>query len=131
TIDSVFPLVFNLEGVATAVIEVPLPPGAGDPPEYRTSDIRLDITRNGDIIHRQIYYNVPLAPGGLPTPDNFQFLDETSLYLALPPATAPDTFTLPENGNPPAFGALRDAVNAVLAADPGGTNIASEAGQLT
>jgi hypothetical protein len=127
-----FPMVFDMQAVATAVIEVPVPPGVGDPPEHQTSDIRLEITRGGaEIIHRQIYYNVPLAPGGIPTPDTFPSIAETSLHLALPSGNVPGAFEMPENGNPPAFSDLLSAVNQVLQDDPGGTSIDAEADTLT
>src|ERR1700752_891551 len=52
--------------VATAVMEVPDAPAGG---EYQTADVRLVITRNGnELVHKELYYNVPVAPGALPAP---------------------------------------------------------------
>ena len=108
--------------VATAVIEIPDPPAGG---EYKTADVRLVITRGGkDIIHKQIYYNVPLNPGPLPlNPNNYQTLPTTSLHLALP---APgqqlnSALTSPEDGTAPNFMNLRTAVENVLNQEPGNT----------
>src|SRR6185369_14843848 len=54
--------------VATAVIEIPDPP-AGH--EHRTADVRLVLTRGGsEIIQKQVYYNVPVAPAPLPASGN-------------------------------------------------------------
>ena len=105
--------------VATAVIEV-----EANHPEHRTSDIRLEITKDGgEIVHRQVYYNVSMAEGGLPDSNEFQFQPVTSLYLFLPVGQTFDAgdahVELPEDGGPPNFEDLRDAVNAVLDADPG------------
>jgi hypothetical protein len=109
--------------VATAVIAV-----NGDP-EHRTSDVRLEISRNGGtIIHQAVYYNVPMAGGDMPAPGAFENLGPTSLYLALP---APgqevepgEAFVeLPVDGTPPSFAAVREAVETVLAQDPGDGSI--------
>ncbi|PFJ40214.1 insecticidal toxin complex protein [Priestia megaterium] len=105
--------------IATAVIVID-PPSEG---EYNTADILLKITRNGeDIVPKQVYYNVPLTSGNLPSnPNKYQTLTVTSLYLSLP---APEeqlhpAFTLLEEGTVPNFMALRTAVENVLTKEPG------------
>ncbi len=106
--------------VGTAVIDIP------GGVEYQTADIRLEITRaGGEIIHNQKYYNVPVQPGAIPGPGSFQGISETSLHLPLPVAglnlDPNDAFVnLPEDGSPPNYESLRQAVLIVLDADPGG-----------
>jgi hypothetical protein len=104
--------------VATAVIVIPDPPAGG---EHDTADIRLVIHRNGEIVHRQLYYNVPVAPAPRPgNPKSYPSLAPVSLYLELP-AAAQGTgmgFTLPEDGTPPRFDTRRTAVDDVLNDDP-------------
>lgn len=107
--------------VATAVIEIPDPPAGG---EYRTADIRLVITRNGnEIAHKPVYYNVPVAPAPIPAnPNAFPGLQPISLHLALPSAAQPSgALILPEDGTAPNFATLRTAVETVLNKDPGST----------
>jgi Tc toxin complex TcA C-terminal TcB-binding domain len=107
--------------IATAVIEIPDPPAGG---EYRTADVRLVITRNGNAIaHKPIYYNVPVAPAPIPAnPNAFPGLQTISLHLALPSSAQPSpTVVLPEDGTAPNFANLRTAVETVLNADPGNT----------
>jgi hypothetical protein len=107
--------------IATAVIEIPDPPAGG---EYRTADVRLVITRNGnEIAHKPVYYNVPVAPASIPAdPNDFPGLQPISLHLALPSSAQPSpTVILPEDGTAPNFTALRTAVETVLNADPGNT----------
>jgi hypothetical protein len=111
----------NFSAVATAVIQIPDPPAGG---EYRTADVRLVITRNGNqIAHKPIYYNVPVAPAPIPAnPNDFRQLEPISLHLALPSSAQPSpTVVLPEDGTAPNFANLRTAVEAVLNADPGNT----------
>jgi hypothetical protein len=117
----------NFSAVATAVIEIPDPPAGG---EYRTADIRLEITRNGSpIAHKPIYYNVPVALTPIPAdPNDFPNISDPlgnpiiSLHLALPSSSQPSpTVVLPEDGTAPNFANLRTAVEAVLSADPGNT----------
>jgi hypothetical protein len=132
------PLPPVLQSIATAVIEFDYPPGSTQyalpsSGEYRTADIKLAITRNGnEIAHRQVYYNVPLEPGRLPNPPvppadqfypyQFTTYSEISLHLALPSSEAASpTLILPEDGTAPNFAVLRTAVETVLNADPGNT----------
>jgi hypothetical protein len=126
--------------VATAVIE--LPP---DQTEYRFSDLRFKIERNGkEIINRSVHYNVPLVSvDSVPQPviphpaepisDPYRRLDPVSIYLPLPePGRELDPTVgyvdLPEDGAPPNFAPLKAAVEKVLAADPG---IPTDLTQLT
>jgi hypothetical protein len=122
-----FPLVWQPQAVATAVIPILDPPAGG---EYRTADIRLEITRNGSpIAHKPIYYNVPVALTPIPAdPNDFPNISDPlgnpiiSLHLALPSSSQPSpTVVLPEDGTAPNFANLRTAVEAVLSADPGNT----------
>jgi hypothetical protein len=111
----------NFFAVATAVIEIPDPPAGG---EYRTADVRLEITRNtNEIVHQQIYYNVPVAPAPIPAdPNGFPGLQPISLHLAIPSGEqASPTVILPEDGTAPNFTTLRTAVEDVLNAEPGST----------
>ncbi|MET0453846.1 MAG: neuraminidase-like domain-containing protein [Mycobacterium sp.] len=111
------------QSVATAVIELALPQAH---PEHLTTDLRLEITRGaGTIVHRQVYFNVPVSGGGPPSPDSFPDLQPTSLFLALPEpgreVDPGDAFVeLPADGTPPRFDDLLSAVNVVLGHDPGG-----------
>lgn len=109
--------------VATAVIEIPDPPAGG---EYNSADIRLVITRGGnEIVHKQVYYNVPVAPAPMPgDPNDFQRLQPVSLHLALPsPGQQLSATALsPEDGTAPGFSTLSAAVENVLNAEPGNLN---------
>jgi|APLak6261663543_1056040.scaffolds.fasta_scaffold00218_3 hypothetical protein len=109
--------------VATAVIEIPTPPAGG---EYNTADIRLVIKRGSNQTdHKQIYYNVPVAPAPIPgDPNTFPGLGPISLHLALPSPGQQLSVTglLPEDGTAPNFSALRTAVENVLNVEPGNLN---------
>ena len=118
------PIIPVAQAVATAVIELDLPPGH---PEHTTVDLRLEITRGaGTIVRRQVHFNVPVSGTGLPGPGAFPDLEPTSLFLSLPEpgreVDPTDAFVeLPEDGTPPRFDDLLRAVNIVLGHDPGGT----------
>jgi hypothetical protein len=111
----------NFFAVATAVIEIPK-----DYPwisEYRAIDVRLVITRDGnEIVHKQFYYNLPLAPVALPkNPNEFPKLEPISLHLALP---APGQQLTTIAGEPadvalPDFASVREAMESVLRAEAG------------
>ncbi|HEY7496087.1 MAG TPA: neuraminidase-like domain-containing protein, partial [Candidatus Tectomicrobia bacterium] len=118
------------QAAATAVIEVNLP---ANHPEHNSYDIRLEITRGGgEIVHRQVYFNVPTDPRLLPPPSQDWQEDPdrptslhlvTSLHLALPPSgsernTADAFVDLPSDGTPPSYDDLRGAVLQVLSGDP-------------
>ncbi|MEH7275211.1 neuraminidase-like domain-containing protein [Neobacillus vireti] len=107
--------------VATAVIEIPDPPPGG---EFKTADVRLEITRGGkDFIHRQKYYNVPVETGTLPVNLNdICTIITTSLHLTLPvPGEQLEPILTTLNGNAPNFMELRTAVENVLNQEPGNT----------
>lgn len=122
--------VIRFYAVATAVIEIPDPPDHG---EYQTADVRLVITRgDNDFVHKQVYYNVPVAPGPIPEPVNpndFPVISDPSgnpiisLHLALPSPgqQLSSTVIVPEDGTAPNFGNLRTAVENVLTSEPGDT----------
>jgi hypothetical protein len=118
------------QSVATAIIEVNPP---ANHPEHKTSDIRLEITRgSGEIINREVHYNVPEAEGNLPNRSEFQLQAVTSLYVFLPPPAQQldpsDAYVeLPEDGAPPNFADLRAAVLAVLESDPEAGNFELDA----
>ena len=122
----------TMEAVATAVI-VPNPP-AGHPeyPGPESYDLKLVLTRGADTFPDLTFdYNIVPAPDPGPGPlsqETYTAL-AASAYATVPPA-APAAFTLPADGTPPAFKDLVKAVDAVLALDPGGTDLASHA-QLT
>lgn len=108
--------------VATAVIEDTTPPL----PEHVTRDIVLEIQRGGgEIIHRQVYYNVPVSPLALPADRALlPGLIPTGLHLALPAAgqqvDPTDAFVeLPQDGTPPNYADLLGAIQTVVAGDPG------------
>ena len=115
----ILPGVFVPFSVATAVIE------DTTAIEHDTRDLVLVITRGtGEIIHRQVYYNVPISSDALPgDTSDYPALDTTSLYLTLPPAGQQfdpnDAFVeLPEDGTPANFEDVKGAIEAVLKQDP-------------
>jgi hypothetical protein len=118
----------HLEAVATAVIIVTPPAGHVDYPQPNSYDIRLDIERNGrDMGHRRLDYNVEVVTvASLSSSQKVYFGMEASSYMTLPSGAGLDPAVayvdLPPNGQPPAFDALCDAIDLVLAADPNGPN---------
>jgi Tc toxin complex TcA C-terminal TcB-binding domain len=107
------------ESVATAMIVVNEPAGYA---EYVSPDLLLQITRAGvTIAETTLYYDVVVSTTAVPgTSQEIVDLQPTALYL---PLTAPADnvlFTMPSDGSAPSFAALKTAVQAVLAADPGG-----------
>ncbi|PYP83713.1 MAG: insecticidal toxin complex protein [Blastocatellia bacterium AA13] len=112
----------NLFAVATAVIEIP---DALITREFRTVDARLVITRDGgEIIHKQLYYNVPVAPVSIPkSPNDFPTLTPISLHLALPARgqQLPKTAAEPLDAPVPNFAKLLSAIEQVLTAEQGDT----------
>ena len=107
------------ESVATAMIVVNEPAGYA---EYVTPDLMLQITRAGvTITETTLYYDVVVLTAAVPAASqDIVDLEPTALYL---PLTAPANnmlFTMPSDGSVPSFTSLKTAVEAVLAADPGG-----------
>jgi len=107
------------ESVATAMIVVNEPAGY---PEYVGPDLLLQISRAGVTITETIlYYDVVVSTAPVPgaSQDIIQ-LGPTALYLPIPAPADNLLFTLPSDGSAPNLTALKNAVQAVLAADPGG-----------
>jgi hypothetical protein len=108
--------------VATAVIEIP----DTDPDtrtEYETSDIRIEVERGGrTIVKSDLNFNVLENRSPKPPPSVFPNLSPVSLYISLPAPRDIDLDTsileLSEDGRPPNFSDLYDAVRAVLIEDP-------------
>jgi len=107
--------------VATAVISVP-----PSTPEYVSPNIQIAFVRGTQtVLDPNVYYEVLLFPGPLPT--NYQDIPPSSVsaYVTLPPpppavsSTAAPPLQLSTNGNPPNYGDLKTAINAVLTKDPG------------
>ncbi|GII82660.1 hypothetical protein Ssi03_06500 [Sphaerisporangium siamense] len=118
---------FSYQAAATAVIAVAPPNPPASRPEHATRDIRLEITRNGTIVDRRVYMNVPEATGTIPANRAlFPGLEPTGLYLGLPgPGRAIDPadayVELPADGSAPPYDQVLNAVARVLGDDPGGT----------
>jgi hypothetical protein len=93
----------NVFAVATAVIIVP-----SNQNEYRTFDVRLDVSRNGEVIHKQTYYNVSVSSSDIPNILSiFQTLEPVGLYLPLiPPNQVKAANILPKDGTVPNFAVL-------------------------
>jgi hypothetical protein len=116
----VFPLLPSPEAVATAVIDPNLLPAGYK--EYVSPDLRLEISSNGTtILDKNFYYDVTTVPGPVPATASFPTLpaSDVGVYLKLPRPVAPGlaSLDLSDDGSPPNYKALTDAVNAVLAAD--------------
>jgi hypothetical protein len=104
--------------VATAVIPLFAPP-----PPNGYLDITIKVTRGSELIPINTkFYNVPVENSALPTPDQYQGIpvNETSLYLALPPPVSSNTISLviPSDGSAPQFDALYAAMQTALTNDP-------------
>jgi hypothetical protein len=123
----------GLFAVATAVIEIPKDYSWRS--EYRSLDVRLVITRDGnEIVQKQVYYNVPVAQAPVPEdPNDFPKLQPVSLIVSLP---APGQQLARVAGEPvdaslPGFANLRTAMEGVLRTelgtdtDPGTNDIAN------
>ena len=121
-----FVTAIDLQAVATAVIPYN-PPAAEYPAINPRPDLRVQFVRAGSkpIIVQDVYYDVPLlTAGAAPSPDQYQYIADTSVsaYVTLPPTPIPGTATLDlsSDGSIPDYDDLLAAVNTVLAADPGG-----------
>lgn len=113
----------RLEAVATAIIEL-TPPAA----EFNTTDLRLEIRQGTQLVaYERLDFNVKVEPNA-PLSNNpltYIGVDPPAVVLTLPdPAVALDPnaafVELPPDGTPPKFVPLRNAINKVLAQDPGG-----------
>ena len=115
----------DMQAVATAVIPYAAPPAEYPGGASKRPDLRIQFQRGGQtIIDPDVYYNVALhSAGAAPAPDDYQSLsdDSVSAYVTLPAALAPGVagVDFPADGGLPAYDALLDAINTVLAADPG------------
>jgi hypothetical protein len=114
----------RLEAVATAIIEITAPPAA----EFNTTDLRLEIRQGTQIVaYERLDFNVKVEPNApiSTNPLTYISVDPPAVVVTLPdPAVALDPnaafVDLPPDGTPPKFVPLRDAINKVLAQDPGG-----------
>lgn len=110
--------------VATAVIPIP-----GGMTEYLTSDLRLEVKRGTRVIvKRDLDFNVPVTENiPMPAPAGFPALQPVSLHIALPAPLKVDLNTaiieLSEDGRPPNFDDLYQAVKTVLVQEPGIPNV--------
>ncbi|MGF6201732.1 neuraminidase-like domain-containing protein [Pseudomonas laurylsulfatiphila] len=113
----------RLEAVATAIIEL-IPPAA----EFNTTDLRLEIRQGTQLVaYGRLDFNVKVEPNA-PISNNpltYIGVDPPAVVVTLPdPAVALDPnaafVELPSDGTPPEFVSLCNAINKVLAQDPGG-----------
>ena len=77
---------------------------------------------SGKIPINATFYNVLAQSSQAPAPGIYQLIpdNETSFYLTLPPVpgTVPIVLDIPNDGTPPPFDALYQAVEAALSFDP-------------
>ena len=123
---------YELESVATAIIEVPSTAATFGP---QNINLTLQVQWGSQAIpFTADYYDVPVfnvaipdlsawSPSSTPQADPWgTFTPTPSLYISLPvpPSLAnPVTLQLPTDGTPPPFDALLKAVNQILTIDPG------------
>jgi hypothetical protein len=104
--------------VATAVIPLNLP---SPPPDYVTLTVTANRT-NDKIRINTVFYNVLAQTSQAPDASVYQLIpdNETSFYLTLPPppGTVPIALEIPNDGTPPPFDALYQAVESALSFDP-------------
>ncbi len=113
----------RLEAVATAIIELN-PPAA----EFNTTDLRLEIKQGAQLVaYERLDFNVKVEPNApiSNNPQTYIAVDPPAVVVTLPdPVVALDPnaafVDLPADGSPPKFVPLRNAVDKVLAQDPGG-----------
>lgn len=113
----------RLEAVATAIIELN-PPAA----EFNTTDLRLEIKQGAQLVaYERLDFNVKVEPNApiSNNPQTYIAVDPPAVVVTLPdPVVALDPnaafVDLPADGSPPKFAPLRNAVDKVLAQDPGG-----------
>jgi hypothetical protein len=104
--------------VATAVIPLNLP---APHPDYLNLAVTA-VRPSGKIPINTTFYNVLAQSSQVPAPGIYQLIpdNETSFYLTLPPVpgTVPIALDIPNDGTPPPFDALYQAVEAALSFDP-------------
>jgi Tc toxin complex TcA C-terminal TcB-binding domain len=104
--------------VATAVIPLNLSAPA---PDYLNLTVTA-VRPSGKIPINKTFYNVLAQSSQIPDPGIYQLVpdNETSFYLVLPPVpgTVPIALDIPNDGTPPPFDALYQAVEAALSFDP-------------
>ena len=108
------------EAVATAVIQITALPAGYK--EYDTYDLRLVVTRGGvSIPESQLYYDVAVEPSPAPASSAFTTLPaaDVALYLGIPAPISGGlaALDLGDDGTPPNYQTLYNAIQAVLAAD--------------
>ena len=116
----------DMQSVATAVIPY-VAPAAEYPGTNPRPDLRIQFQRGGSqtIIDPDVYYDTQLfTAGAAPAPDQYQFTigdADVSAFVTVP-ATLDSSLAgvdLPADGSLPAYDSLLNAINTVLAADPG------------
>ena len=128
------PVEVRLEAVATAIIELNPPPAT----EFNTADLRLEIRQGGQLVaYERLDFNVKVEPDASISNDPLTYIPvlfagtvvgnvgEPAVVVTLPdPGVALDPNSafveLPPDGSPPKFASLRNAIDKVLAQDPGG-----------
>jgi hypothetical protein len=116
----------DMQSVATAVIPYAAP-AAEYPSTNPRPDLRIQFQRAGSqtIVDADVYYNAPIYTAGVaPAPDEYQSIGDAdvSAFIALPAALDSSIagVDLPADGSLPSYDSLLNAINTVLAADPGG-----------
>src|SRR5262249_44306102 len=102
----VLPLQPGPEAVATAVIEAKLLPAGYK--EDVSSDLRIEISRNGTtIVDKNYYYDVTTVPGPVPATASFPSLptSDVGVYLKLPRPLQSGlaSLDLSDDGSPPNY----------------------------
>lgn len=124
----------RLEAVATAIIELN-PPAA----EFNTTDLRLEIKQGTQLVaYERLDFNVKVEPNApiSNNPLDYIGVDPPAVVVTLPdPAVALDPnaafVELPSDGSPPKFLPLRNAIDKVLAQDPGAGATLANSSPLT
>lgn len=125
----------RLEAVATAIIELNPPPAT----EFNTADLRLEIKQGTQIVaYERLDFNAKVEPNApiSNNPQTYIGVDPPAVVLALPdPGVALDPnaayVELPADGSPPKYLPLREAIDKVLAQDPGGGATLASSSPLT
>ncbi|MEH2539206.1 neuraminidase-like domain-containing protein [Bradyrhizobium sp. AZCC 1699] len=115
----------DMQSVATAVIPYAAPAAEYPNPNPRP-DLRIQFQRAGGLtmVGPDVYYDASLyTAGGAPAPDEYQSLadSDVSAFVTLPAAlnSSLADVDLPADGSLPSYDSLLNAINTVLAADPG------------